>query len=135
MTLMRPKKTKGFYRFLFIGIISFIMLFLTNFSIENLLYYAAKSALALSLVLFISGYSLISLIFSKELKPIEVFVLSVGVSISITISAGMVVHFLSLTISFANIMNLVSIMTLILAFFGFLRVTLKKVFLGVQNEI
>ena len=132
---MRPKKTKGFYRFLFIGIISFIMLFLTNFSIENLLYYAAKSALALSLVLFISGYSLISLIFSKELKPIEVFVLSVGVSISITISAGMVVHFLSLTISFANIMNLVSIMTLILAFFGFLRVTLKKVFLGVQNEI
>jgi len=135
MTPMQPKKTKEFYNFLFIGIISFIMLFLTNFSIENLLYYAAKSALALSLVLFISGYSLISLIFSKELKTIEVFVISIGTSISITILAGMIIHFLSLEISFANIMNLVSIITLILAFFGFLRVVLKKVYLEVQNEI
>jgi len=132
---MRPKKTKEFYNFLFIGIIAFIMLLLTIFTIENSVYYAVKGALALSLVLFISGYSFISLIFSKELKTIEVFVLSVGTSISITILAGMTIHFLGLEISFANIMNLVLIITLILGFFGFLRVILKKVYLEVQNEI
>ena len=124
---MGLKKTKAGYNFLFIGIICFIMLFLTNSNVENLLYYATKSVLALSLVIFISGYSFVSLIFSKELKNIEVFVLSVGTSISITIVAGMIMYFMSLAISFANIMNLVSIITLILVLLDFLRSISKEV--------
>ena len=128
MMLMRLKKIDADYNFLFIGIISVTMLFISNLPFENLLYYAARNVLALSLVLFISGYSFINLIFSKELKTIEVLVLGVGTSISITILAGMIIHFISLEISFANIINLVSIITLVLVFSRFLKLILKKVY-------
>lgn len=125
---MPLKQTKGIYTFLLIGLISFIMLFLTNFPFENFLYYATKSVLALSFVLFISGYSFIGLLFDKELEPIEVFVLSVGISISITILAGMIIHFTGLEINFANIMNLVSMITVFIVFFGLLIAISKPVY-------
>lgn len=107
-------------------LISLIMLLLTNFPIENLAYNIVKSVLTLSLVLFISGYILISLIFKKELKDIEVFILSVGSSICITILSGMITNFIGLEITFTNIMNFVSIITLALAIISFLTSISKK---------
>lgn len=110
----------------FLVLISLIMLLLINFPFENLVYRIVKSVFALFFVLFISGYSLIILVFKKEFEDVEIFLLSIGLSISITILAGMSIHFMGLEITFANIMNLVSIITLTLTIIGFLVYISKK---------
>lgn len=121
----RLKGTNMSHKFLFIVLVCFIMLFLTNFKVENSLYHTIRNVLALSFVIFISGYTFICLIFEKELENVEIFVLSVGASISITILVGMLDYFINLEITFFNFINQVTIITLILSFIGVFKKGVK----------
>jgi uncharacterized membrane protein len=108
----------------------FIMLFLINFNFQNIIYTIIKTLFVYLFIFFLPGYLFVNLFFERELKLPEIFVFSVGASISLTILCGMIINFLGIGISIANILNFVSILALIFSLLilikGFPHSKIKK---------
>lgn len=108
-------------RTLSISILAIVMLFLANFNSQNVIYVIVKTSLTYLFILFLSGYLFLNLLFENGLEISEILVLSVGASIGITILCGMTVYFLGLRISIANILDFVSVVSLIFSLIIFLK--------------
>lgn len=111
-------------------VLSLVMIFLINFNFQHIIYTIFKYVLIYSFILFLSGYSFVILFYKKE-KPTtsEIFILSIGMSISLTILCGIFIHVLGMRISSTAILNLVSLLTIIFS----LPNTLKT-FLSLKTE-
>ncbi len=98
------------------AILVVIMFFLTNISPESISLIIARNILALVFIFFLSGYTLVLLLFQEERFEFPEFLTHcIGLSIGISIVCAMFVHFVGMQVNFINIVNLISITTMILA--------------------
>ena len=126
---MRKRKEliSNMYKFNLIGFLVIITLLLTNFTQESIIFIIVRNILAITFILFLSGYTLVSILFKKEkLEFSEFLTHCVGLSICISILCAMLVHFSGLKINFVNIVNLITMTTMILAFLNFLDIFVLK---------
>ena len=115
-----PKKKSIFSDMIMVWLISALcVIFLLIPQLEST---ALKSVFGFLLIIFISGYSLIALIYPKKesLEGIERFALSFGLSLAITSVIGFIVYAL-LGTQINYILLVVSILTFILSFLACIR--------------
>jgi uncharacterized membrane protein len=90
------------------------MILFTNIVSTNLFFIIARSILSLIFILFLPGFFITKILF-KRTELAELIVLSVCLSICITIIHALILHLLSITINFSNILNPLSVTTLVLS--------------------
>jgi uncharacterized membrane protein len=101
-------------QFPLIVVLVICMILFTNIVSTNLFFIVARSILSLIFILFLPGFFLIKILF-KRTELAELIVLSVCLSICITIIHALILHLLNITINFSNILNPLSVTTLVLS--------------------
>lgn len=114
MPYRSERVVNSLYKILSVIILVAVMSLLVNFSFQSIFLSIIKTIFVYLFIFFLPGYFFVNLLFEKELKISETLVLSIGASICLTILSGMIVHFLGIRISIANILNFLSILTIIL---------------------
>jgi hypothetical protein len=122
--------------FVIIGILVIVLALLINLPFDNPILYNIKNILGLLFIIFLPGYSLVSLLFDKKsrtLETLEVIVLSIGLSITLVILNSMLLHFIRLEITPVNILNLVLAATFVLSLGNFLKTDSREKF-RIENK-
>jgi len=117
--------------FMVIVILATVLALLMNFPLDNSILLTVRNILGLFFIMYFPGYLLIALLFDKKFKTLEtleVIVLSIGLSISLTILTSMLLHFIRKDITAVNILNLVLIISFILGLVNFFKNKSKRKF-------
>jgi uncharacterized membrane protein len=116
----KPITFLDLFKLLFVGSLSLILLIVLNFTSDFSL---VKSILSLIIIFFLPGYSLVNILYEKKLSIPDIFILSIGISISIFILIAMVVNLAGIRINTINVLNSIAIANLILGELDFLKNT------------